>query len=65
MRKQTLDSRQADLDVIGSIIAALDPDGEFDTGDELQKGFGAAMLEMLNLPPHIVENLRTKLNLPR
>ena len=63
--QQTLDSRQADLDVIGSIIAALDPAVEFDTGDELQKGFGAAMLEMLNLPPHIVENLRTKLNLPR
>ena len=63
--QQTLDSRQADLDVIGSIIAALDPAVEFDTGDPLQKGFGAAMLEMLNLPPYIVENLRTKLNLPR
>tara|TARA_R100000808_G_scaffold25049_1_gene60880 strand:+ start:307 stop:2472 length:2166 start_codon:yes stop_codon:yes gene_type:complete len=63
--QQTLDSRQADMDVIASIIAALDPAVEFDTGDELQKGFGAAMLELLNLPPWIVENLRTKLDLPR
>ena len=63
--QQTLDARQADMDVIASIIAALDPAVQFSTGDELQKGFGAAMLELLNLPPHIVENLRTKLNLPR
>jgi hypothetical protein len=61
--EQTLGGRQADLDVIGAIIAALDPAVDVGTGNKKQLGFASSLLDLLNLPPDQVEEIRKALKL--
>ena len=61
--EQTLGGRQADLDVIGSIIAALDPAVDLGTQNAKQLGFASSLLDLLNLPPDQIAKIRSSLGI--